>query len=88
MTSIGPPLPAQAEDMTVEVRGSSGIPYMQARVIALNVGEALAKASSAHPDTEWVFLRELDHDEIAQIIHDQPGRTHSGPADDPPSSRS
>jgi hypothetical protein len=82
MISVSPPLLAEAEDMTVEVRDSRGIPYIQARVTALNAGDALAKASSAHPDTEWVFLRELSRDEIAQITHDHPGTANNGPADD------
>ena len=67
MFSTGPGLPAAAEDMTVEVRDSRGIPYIQARVMAQNAGEALAMVSTAHPDTQWVFLRELGRDEIQQI---------------------
>jgi hypothetical protein len=82
MTSTAPPPLAEAEDMTVEVRDSRGIPYFQARVSALNAGEALAKASAAHPDIEWVFLREMTRDEIAQIANDQPGTAHNDPASD------
>jgi hypothetical protein len=83
MLSTGPALPAAAEDMTVEVRDSRGIPYMMARVMALNAGEALAKASSAHPDTEWVFLRELSRDEIAQLAQDNPYTAPDGAAGNP-----
>jgi hypothetical protein len=85
--STGPALPAEAEDMTVEVRDSSGIPYIQARVTAANADEALAKASSAHPDTEWVFLRELTRDEIAQIPHARPGTADDPAAKGPASAR-
>jgi hypothetical protein len=69
--------------MTVEVRDSKGIPYMQARVPALNAGEALAKASTAHPDTRWVFLRELGRDEITQIVRDHSDAEQNDAADDP-----
>jgi hypothetical protein len=60
-----------AEEMTVEIRDSKGIPWVQARVTAANAGEALDKASSAHPETTWLFLREMDRHELAQIIRDQ-----------------
>jgi hypothetical protein len=83
MFSDGPPLPAAAQDMTVEVRDSDGIPVMQARVMALNGGEALARASSAHPDTRWVFLRELDREEIDQVIGHQEGTAQHGTAGGP-----
>ncbi len=73
MFSDGPALPAAAQDMTVEVRDGDGIPVMQARVMAVNGGEALARASSAHPDTRWVFLRELDREEVDQVIRHQEG---------------
>lgn len=80
MISVGPPLAAEAEDMTVEVRDSRGIPFVQARVIARNAGEALAKVSSADPDIEWVFLRELSRDEIGQITRDQLETARNDPA--------
>ena len=80
MFSDGPALPAAAQDMTVEVRDSDGIPVMQARVMAVNGGEALARASSAHPDTRWVFLRELDREEIDQVIRHQEGAEQHGTA--------
>ena len=51
--------------------------------MALNVGEALDKASNAHPDTEWVFLRELSRDEITQITGDHPGTQQLGTVGDP-----
>lgn len=83
--STGPALPAEAEEITVEVRDSSGIPYIQARVTAASAGEALAKVSSAHPDTQWVFLRELTRDEITQMA---PSRavTAGDPAGEGPAS--
>jgi len=75
-----PPLPPAPEDMTIEIRDSSGIPWVQARVTARDAGEALAKASSAHPDTQWLFLREMTTDEIAQLIRDQASPAHPGTA--------
>ena len=83
MFSDGPALPAAAQHMTVEVRDGDGIPVMQARVMARNTGEALARASSAHPDTRWVFLRELDREEIDQVIRHQEGTEQHGVAGGP-----
>jgi len=80
MSSTDTPSEPPADDMTVEVRDSRGIPYIQARVIAPNAGEALAKVSSADPDVEWVFLRELSRQEIGQL--DQPCPAPAGPAGD------
>jgi hypothetical protein len=66
--STDPDETASLEDFTIEIRDSRGIPCVQARLMAPNMAQALAKAAANDDSTEWVFLQELTGTQLIRML--------------------
>jgi len=72
------PGPAQAEtpeDFTIEIRDQRGVPFVQARLTAPDMAQALHAAAANKPGTQWVFLTELNGNALAAMLTDDPEGT-------------